>query len=177
MAWLYANFGAITISCTIAFFIASLALILWGASVTVGYGEAFFVYTFKSNERWYLTVNTNGAVCLNTTTTTAAVFFAASAASQTGFIHSNDPFMLGFVGGLGSTLYVGADADQQLVVKSDQTLLCVASWPIMYNQLLAVNIYASDLTLVPAVSDNGTSALAFAQNKEPNVQWYFQYLQ
>jgi hypothetical protein len=48
----------------------------------------------------------------------------------------------------------------------------------MYDQALAVNIYLSDLTLVPAVSDNGTSELAFgwfAQYKEPNVQWYFQY--
>lgn len=155
--------------------LASVVLVLWVAYATVQYGEAFFVYTIKSNERWYLTVQTNGAVRLDGTATTAHYFLDASAASQTGYIRSDEPLLLGFVDGLGLTYYAGADADQQFVVKSDQTVLCIASWPIMYDQALAVNIYLSDLTLVPAVSDNGTSELAFAQYKEPNVQWYFQY--
>lgn len=137
------------------------------------YRDAFFLYTNKGNQRWYLNVKTNGAVSLGNKTT-AAVFLVSSATYQDGLIYSNDPIVLGFVDGLGSTSYVGADVDQQVVVKSDQTLLCVASWSVMYDQVLAVNIYLSDLTLVPAVSDEDSNKLAFAQEEQPNVQWYFQ---
>ena len=164
--------GLITLS---ACALALLGVVLWAATVTVSYGDTLFVYTIKSNQRWYLSVQSNSAVSLGNKTT-ATAFFVASAASQGGAILSNEPLMLGFVDNLGSTSYVGSDVEQQVVVKPDQTLLCVPSWPIMYDQVLAVNIYLSDLTLEPATSENNNynKTLVFAQEKQPNVQWYFQ---